>query len=112
MAKTGRPLKYNEEQVAEICEKFEKYINETDLPIIAEFAYMNDLCRQGLYDYPEFSTLLKKLVDKKEAQLEKLGALNIINSTMAIFSLKQLGWTDKQEIALREEPTVIRDDIT
>jgi len=43
------------------------------------------------------------LFDKKEAQLEKLGAFNVINSTMAIFSLKQLGWRDKQEISIEQD---------
>lgn len=109
----GRPRNYNAEQIEEIKEIMERYIDETDLPIVAELAYTNNIPRQTFYDYPEFSTLLKKLLDKKETQLEKLGAFNVINSTMAVFSLKQLGWRDKQEISLGNqdnEPVKIKWD--
>jgi len=95
--KVGRPRTFTDEQVAEIRDKLVQYIATTEIPIVAEFAYQNDINRQILYDYPEFSTLTKKLIAKKEAQLERMGLMNEVNSTMAIFSLKQLGWTDKQE---------------
>ena len=94
----GRPRTFTDEQVAEIRDKLVQYIATTEIPIVAEFAYLNDINRQILYDYPEFSTLTKKLIAKKEAQLERKGLMNEVNSTMAIFSLKQLGWRDKQEI--------------
>jgi len=94
----GRPRKYNNEQVTEICEKFKKYIEDNAIPIICEFASLNDLISQQLYDYPEFSTLLKKCTDKKQANLEKGALANTVNTSMAIFSLKQLGWTDKREV--------------
>ena len=94
----GRPRTFTDEQVAEIRDKLVQYIATTEIPIVAEFAYQNDINRQILYDYPEFSTLTKKLIAKKEAQLERKGLMNEVNSTMAIFSLKQLGWRDKQEI--------------
>ena len=93
----GRPRTFTDEQVAEIRDKLAQYIATTEIPIVAEFAYQNDINRQILYDYPEFSTLTKKLIAKKEAQLERKGLMNEVNSTMAIFSLKQIGWTDKQE---------------
>jgi hypothetical protein len=94
----GRPRTFTDEQVAEIRDKLVQYIATTEIPIVAEFEYLNDIIRQILYDYPEFSTLTKKLIAKKEAQLERKGLMNEVNSTMAIFSLKQLGWRDKQEI--------------
>jgi hypothetical protein len=99
----GQPRKYNKDQVKKLVNDFEKYINETDIPIIAEFAYMNDIHREIIYDYSEFSTLRKKAINKKEAQLEKLGLLNVLNPALAIFSLKQLGWRDKQEFNLSGE---------
>jgi hypothetical protein len=95
--KTGRPRNLSNECIEELQDKFEQYINETPVPIIAEFAYMNNVLRESLYDYPEFSTLMKKCISKKEAQLERGALQNQINCTMAIFSLKQLGWRDKQE---------------
>ena len=109
----GRPRTFTDEQVAEIREKLVQYIATTEIPIVAEFAYQNDINRQILYDYPEFSTLTKKLIAKKEAQLERKGLMNEVNSTMAIFSLKQLGWTDKQEMKIEggETPVEIKQTI-
>ena len=94
----GRPRAYSFADIEDIKIKLQEYIDTEDLPILAEFAYTNDIPRQTFYDYKEFSTLVKKLFDKKESQLEKLGAFNMINNTMAVFSLKQLGWRDKQDI--------------
>lgn len=94
----GRPRKYNDEQIKEIQASLEKYIKETDIPILAEFAYLNEVSRQTLYDYEEFSTLIKRAVDKKEAALERKALNGEIDKTMAIFSLKQLGWRDKHEV--------------
>lgn len=95
----GRPRKYNKKQVDKLLQKFEIYIETTDIPILSEFAYLNDIARTELYDYKEFSTLKERCLQKKEAQLEKLGLTNAVNPTMAIFSLKQLGWKDKHDIA-------------
>lgn len=91
----GRPRKYTREYLAEIVEKLERYIDETPVPVVAEFAYQNRIPRQALYDHEELSDSIKRLIDKKEAQLERLALNGDINTTMAIFSLKQLGWTDK-----------------
>ena len=68
MAKRGRP---RAEKYKDIRERLEKYIYENDIPIIAEFAYKNDYPRQYLYDLAEISDTIKKLIDKKEANLEK-----------------------------------------
>ena len=46
----------------------------------------------------ELSYAIKRLMLKKEAQLEKLALKGKIDKTMAIFSLKQIGWRDKHEI--------------
>ncbi|MET3699358.1 DNA-packaging protein gp3 [Bacillus oleivorans] len=92
-----RPRKYTDEQVSGLTQKLAEYIEKTEIPILAEFAYLNDINRQTLYDYEEFSSLIKKAIDKKEAQLEKKALKGEVNHTMAIFSLKQLGWKDKQE---------------
>lgn len=102
----GRPRKYNKQEVQELIQKFEEYIKKTTVPIISEFAYKNNILRESLYDYPEFSTVLKKAIDKKTANLE-IGALgNKINTAMAIFSLKQLGWSDKREIEFPKPITI------
>lgn len=101
--KIGRPPKLEEHDIQELVNKFEKYVEETEIPIVVEFAYLNNLDRTFLYDRAEFSTVLKKCIQKKESQLEKGSLMGVLNSTQAIFSLKQLGWKDKQEIDMKSE---------
>lgn len=96
----GRPRTHDDSKVAELVIAFADYIDNTDIPIIVEFAYMNGIDRGVIYDYPEFSTLQKMCTAKKEAQLERMGLSGEIDKTMAIFSLKQLGWSDRQRIDL------------
>jgi len=99
MAKVGRPRKYSKKRVKEIMEEFEAYIDNTEVPTIAWFAYQARIERTTLYDYPEFSTLIKRCIDKKEGALEQGMLSGEMPPAAAIFSLKQLGWSDKQEIA-------------
>ena len=58
---------------------------------------MNDIGRNYLYDNEMFSTLLIKCRLKKEANLEKGALTGKLNTNMAIFSLKQLGWKNNNE---------------
>jgi hypothetical protein len=94
----GRPKKYTKKVLMELCEKLNKYIDDEDIPILAEFAYQNNVHRQRLYEYPELADTIKRCIEKKEANLEKFGLTGEINTTMAIFSLKQLGWNDGRSI--------------
>ena len=96
----GRPKKYTTADIEEIKQKLVEYIEVTDIPIIAEFAYKNRIPRHRLYDYEEFSTLIKEMIDKKEANLERMGLNKEVDRTMAVFSLKQLGWSDRQGLEL------------
>ena len=97
--KGGRPVTvYTPERLEEIRLLIEAYIEETEIPILAEFAYKNDIPREILYRHEELSHAIKKLMNKKETELERLGLKT--NNTMAIFSLKQLGWKDKTEMAV------------
>jgi len=98
MAKVGRKVKYTKDYLNEINEKLNKYIDEEDIPILAEFAYLNNIPRQKLYEFKELNDAIKKAITKKEANLEKGGLTGSINITMAIFSLKQLGWKDRHDI--------------
>lgn len=93
----GRPTIYSDKQIKDIQDKFDKYITDNEIPIVAEFSYTNNLSREMLYEKPEFSTLLKRCIDKKQANLERKGLDDEVNTSMAIFSLKQLGWSDKTE---------------
>jgi len=102
----GAPRKYGEARVAELKAALAAYITKEAVPIVAEFAYLNNVERTSLYAMPELSTLLKKLIDKKEAQLEKGALGNKFNPAMAIFSLKQMGWRDKHDVDLQGEVTI------
>jgi len=99
--KRGHPVTvYTPERLQEIAAQLEKYIEETELPIVAEFAYKNNIRRDELYQHPELDNALKKLINKKETALEKGAIDGTYNASMAIFSLKQLGWRDRYEHAV------------
>jgi hypothetical protein len=97
MNPVGRPIEYTPERIQEIKEAMERYIQETDVPIVAEFAYLNNIRRAILYEIPELSYTVGKMIDKKESQLERGGLIGEYNASMAKFSLAQLGWSEKQE---------------
>jgi hypothetical protein len=96
-----RPLKYTDEVIDEIVIAMDAYIDQTPIPITAEFAWQNKIPKSTLYNLAEkhegLLDSIKRLTDKKEAQLERLGLTGKVDKTMAIFSLKQLGWRDKNE---------------
>ena len=95
MARTntgGRPRKYDR---AAVAQAIEQYIEKTQIPIIAEFCYKNGFGKETLHNWPEFENLIKVCLAKKESALEHNALKGDINCSMAIFSLKQLGWSDK-----------------
>jgi len=98
--KVGRPPKYNPNQVEQIKAALVKYTEAAEIPIMAEFCYQHGLTRHDLYNNSELNLLIKLLREKKEARLEKLALLGVIDKSMAIFSLKQLGWSDKQHLEM------------
>lgn len=90
--------KYSPEDIQRIRDAMELYIQNTDIPIVSEFAYQIKVRRAYLYENENFQDLMENLLAKKEAQLEKLSLFNVVNATMAIFSLKNMGWSDRQDI--------------
>lgn len=101
MNKGGHPTTvWTEEKIKDTIEKLDKYIESNEIPIVAEFAYLHNIRKATLYEKPALAYSIKRLTEKKEAQLEKGALGGTLNSTMAIFSLKQIGWSDKQNIEL------------
>ncbi len=96
MSTIGRPRERNREQ---LLIEFALYVEETPIPIVAEFAAQQGFGKSYLYGCPEFAELLTLCTTKKEAALERLCLTGAPKSatTMAIFSLKQLGWKDRIE---------------
>ena len=111
----GAPRKYDRK---DLLEKLQEYIKNTDMPIVSEFAYKYGIPREYLYqmskDEDELSYTIKSLINKKEYELERGGLTGKYNPSMAIFSLKQLGWKDRQDIDLKgemENKTVIQFEV-
>lgn len=95
----GRPVtKWDSKAREELKRKFDQYVERTKLPIIARFAAMNRIPKQYMYDFKELSESIKIAMAKKEAELEEGGLKGKYSAAMAIFSLKQMGWKDRQEL--------------
>jgi len=95
----GRPREWDREK---LLTDLEDYVNNTEIPIASEFAYLQGMNRQYLYEIPEISDAIKWLMTKKEAQLERKGLNNEVNIGMAIMSLKQMGWKDRPDVNTSE----------
>lgn len=108
--KVGRPPKFEEPEKQELVSKFERYIEENDLPIIAEFAAQNGLWKSYFYDHPEFANLIKIATTKKEGALERGALTRQYDTGMSAFSLKQLGWRDKEAKIVFVDPKTLSDE--
>ena len=103
--------KYN---VEEICKALDSYtaqcIKQKEVPILKEvfvkkgwdYVYVTQVLNGRLLEQEPIDDRLdisiKKLINTKEYMLERLGLKGKINTTMAVFSLKQLGWRDQQQV--------------
>lgn len=88
---------YLPEEIEAIRLAFEDYVESSEYPILAEFAYKNNISKY-LLDRPELSHIKERCLAKKESVIEVGAMQGKYNPTMSIFSLKQLGWRDKTEI--------------
>jgi len=87
------------------------YLKECELngtiPQVIRFARRHGYTKQGLYQRMESEPALvdsiRQIIEEKELILEENGLIGKYNSSMAIFSLKQLGWKDKNEVELSTE---------
>jgi hypothetical protein len=89
--RVARPREWDR---AELLEALIQYVENTDIPILADFAHKHGVLRPMLYDMPELADAIKRCAEKKESALETLALSGAVNCSMAIFSLKQLGWKD------------------
>lgn len=96
----ARPRVDDRYEIEKMIEIIEAYTNTSPLPILKE------VCFQNRWDYQYFMNLqaanpllresTKRLLDKKEIELEKGVHAGTLEKTFAIFTLKQPvhGWTD------------------
>ena len=78
------------------------YTEQTEYPILKELCYL----KHYNYDYvmqlqranEDLSQSIKELLYKKESYLEREGIKGNLAQTMAVFTLKQLGWRDNIEV--------------
>ena len=108
---SGRPKIYNADELAI---KLNDYIDNSSDPIIEEFCLMNNMSRDTLHRHSQESVVLsdtiKKCHAKQAIRTQRLAESGDINTTFAIFKLKQkcYGWSDKQEleVAITELPKI------
>lgn len=121
----GRPQKLDElgdplYDIDKMCEKIDAYTDsfigqEKKFPILKDCTFANG------WDYDYVITLqrkhdklkrsIKRLLALKEVALESLGSTGAIDKTMAIFSLKQLGWRDKVDIEVSKPKDDVADEL-
>lgn len=116
MAKRGRPRKVD---VQNLIDGVDEYLASTTLPIVAEYALQNGITREYLYQLaskeeeegrPELSHAIKRIAETKAIVLEKGALIGKFSASMAIFSLKQLGWKDRPEDKSEGAGVTIVDD--
>lgn len=99
MAQRGRPPKVN---IEDLINDVDDYIEKAEPPIVAEYAHLHGITRCYLYQLaennPDLSNTIKRISEAKEIKLEKNALNGKYQHTMAIFSLKQLGWRDTQDV--------------
>lgn len=94
----GRPLLFDTPEALQ--EAIDGYIQTAVKPTLAGLAYHLDIDRHTLYNYkerPEFFHVIKKATDFVESKYEERLIYNN-NPAGVIFALKNMGWSDKQEI--------------
>lgn len=107
MGNIGRPLLFETPQKLE--QAIDGYINTEKKPTLAGLAYHLGIDRHTLYNYKEredFFHILKKATDFVQYKYEER-LIYESNPTGVIFALKNMGWSDKQEI---DQKTTVKDE--
>lgn len=111
----SRPVKYTYKYKLDLLHELVKYIETEDYPTVPDFCRKNKIHKQRLYEFAGdkslnkddlgkeplgkyFSDALKRMSNNQEAFIEDNAVNNKIPLVFAIFKLKQLGWTDRQQI--------------
>jgi hypothetical protein len=105
--KVGRPEKYTPEVLAKLGQDLLEWFARKENIWLKDFATLKGFhwaqFSQFASKSDDFSLALKRAKDIQESKLVKLGLSKEVNSSMAIFALKNVsGWRDVQEV--RHDP--------
>lgn len=87
--------------LTELVDAATQYADTAPIPIVKEFALQVGYAREYLYElaaaHPKsgLREALQRIIDQKEIILEKGALTGALDRSMAIFSLKQIGWRDQ-----------------
>lgn len=99
-------------KIEDLVKDADEYIRTASPPILAEYAHMHGITREHLYHLADIAKrdgdeslyhTIKRISEAKEINLEKGALSGEYPPTMAIFSLKQLGWKDRLDVDANAE---------
>jgi hypothetical protein len=108
----GHPAKFKSPEEMQV--EIDKYFADEEEPIktMCGLAIALGFCdRQSIYDYAkreEYSCTIKAAMLRIEQGYEK--RVNGTTPTGPIFVLKNMGWSDRQDVHLTSEPVLIVDE--
>ena len=99
----GRPKKYTDKWINKMAVKLLHYAQGHPLPLKQDFASQNKFASEMMSRFAssndKFHQALKRFEDIQQKKIISAAMLNKINTTFAIFTLKNVaGWRDVQEI--------------
>lgn len=102
--KRGRKAAETDEEIAADVDAYLTECEKTEaIPQVIRFARRHNMTKQNLYKRASESQVLidsiKKITEEKELILEEKALVGAFVPSMAIFSLKQLGWRDRTDSA-------------
>jgi inorganic pyrophosphatase len=112
----ARPISTSKYTIEEIVEAIDDYVDtclrKKEVPILKEvfvkkywnYGYITQTLKNRQLDAGDhrLELSINHCIDAKEYMLERLAEKGKIDKTVAIFSLKQLGWKDQQIIDIGE----------
>lgn len=98
----GRPKKYTDKYLRRLAVNLVKYAQKSPIPLKQDFARLNKFSAQRMSEFANnnelFSEALKRFEDIQQYKIIIAGMAGKINTTMAIFTLKNVaGWRDVSE---------------
>jgi hypothetical protein len=98
----GKPKEWTDERISDLADKLEEWAASGDAKFLETFCQENQTYPQRLSEFAKdnakFAEVLKIAKAACASSIAKATFLGICPPAFGIFTLKQHGWTDKQEI--------------